>query len=57
MLWHMRLPAELLVGKDQALQPDGELDVAAAHHVLDFEVQKLGWEAQLLHHAGVLPGR
>lgn len=55
--WRWRSPAKLLVGEHQALQSDGELDVTAAHHVLDLEVQELGWEAQLLHHTGVLPGR
>lgn len=49
-------PAELLVGQHEALQPDWELHIAAPHHVLNLEVQELGWEAQLLHHSGVLPG-
>ena len=48
-------PAELLVGQHEAFQPDGELHVTAAHHVLDLEVQELGWEAQLLHDPGILP--
>lgn len=34
--------AELGVQQHQTLQPDGKLDVATAHHVLDLEVEKLG---------------
>ena len=32
---------ELRVGEDEALQPDGELDVAGADHVLNLEVFEL----------------
>ena len=52
----MCLPAELLVGEHQALQSDREADVTAGHHVLDLKLQEACWEAQLLDHAGVLPG-
>lgn len=52
----MLLPAKLLVGQDQSFQSDGKADITACHHVLDFEVQESGWEAQLLHHASILPG-
>lgn len=44
------------MSEHQTLQPDGEADITAAHHVLDLEVQELGWEAQLLNHAGILSG-
>lgn len=53
----MLLPAKLLMGQDQSFQSDGKADVTACHHVLDLEVQESGWEAQLLHHASILPGR
>ena len=48
--------AKLAVGKDQALQADGELDVAGPDHVLDFEVLEFGGKAELLNNAGVLSG-
>lgn len=51
---HADAPAELLVGQHEAFQPYRELHVAAPHHVLNLEVQELGWEPQLLHHAGIL---
>lgn len=50
------LPAKLLMGQDQPFQSDGKADVTACHHVLDFEVQEAGREAQFLHHPGILPG-
>lgn len=34
------------MGEDKTLKADGEADVAAAHHVLDLEVQELGLHAQ-----------
>ena len=48
--------AELAVRQNQALQADGELDIAAAHHVLNLEIEELCLETELLHNAGVLPG-
>lgn len=50
------LPAELLVSENQTFQPDGEPHVTAPNHVLDLEVQELGREPKLLHHACVLSG-
>lgn len=51
------VPAELLVGQNQPLQPDGEADVTAGHHVLDLKLQKASRESQLLDHPCVLPSR
>ena len=42
--------------EDQSLQSDGELHIAAAHHVLNFEVQELGRKTELLHHTSILSG-
>lgn len=47
-------PAKLLVSQNQALQPYGETHITTANHVLNLEVEKLGWEAKLLYHAGIL---
>lgn len=40
----------------ESFQPDGELDIAAPHNVLDLKVCEFGREAQLLDDAGVLAG-
>jgi hypothetical protein len=45
------------VREDQTFQPDGELDVAGANHVLDLEVLELGRKSEFLNNPGVLPGR
>lgn len=38
----------------QALQADGELDIAGSNHVLDLKVLEGGGEAELLHDLSVL---
>lgn len=42
--------------EDQSFQSNGELDIAAAHHVLNLKVQELCWEPELLHHTGIFSG-
>ena len=49
--------AELAVREDQALEADGELDVAGADHVLDLEVFELGWESEFLDNTSVFSSR
>ena len=39
--------------EDQTFQPDGELDVAGANHVLDLEVLELGGKAEFLNDTSV----
>ena len=52
---HLRLvAAELSVAVRKPLQTNGELDVAAAHDVLNLELRKLGVEAKLLDDTGIL---
>lgn len=49
-------PAELLMGENQALQSDRELDIATSNHVLNLKVQKFGGEAEFLHYSCIFPG-
>ena len=37
-------PWELRMRENETFQPNGELDVTTAHHVLDLEIDKLGLE-------------
>lgn len=48
---------EIVVATGQALQTDGELDVARTDNVLDLEIRELGVETKLLDDTRVLPGR
>ena len=43
------------VRKGEALEADRELDVAAAHDILNLKIGKLCRETQLLYNAGILP--
>ena len=45
------------MARSQTFQADGELNVAGANNVLDFEVGELGVEAELLDNTGVFSGR
>ena len=54
-LWF--ITAELSVTVRESLQTNGELDIATANDVLDFEFRKLGVEAELLNNASVLARR
>lgn len=45
-----------MMARSQAFQTDGKLNVAGADNVLDFEVGKLGIEAELLDNTGVFSG-
>ena len=55
---HLRLvAAELSVAVRKSLQPNGELDVATAHNILDLELGELGVEPKLLHNTCVLARR
>ena len=51
------ITTELSVAVCKTLQPNGELDVAAANNILDFELGELGVEAELLNDTRVLPRR
>ena len=48
---------EVVMATSQALQTNGELDVAGTDDVLDFEIRELGIEAELLNDTRILPGR
>lgn len=43
-----------MVTRGQPLQTDGELDVARADNILDFEIGKLGVETKLLNNTRIL---
>lgn len=49
-------PAELLMGENQALQSDRELDITTSNHVLNFEVQKFCRETEFLYYSCIFPG-
>lgn len=42
--------------EDQSLQPNGELHITAAHHVLNLEVQELCGKTELLHNTRIFSG-
>lgn len=52
----LKLPAKLLMREHQSLQPNGELHITTAHHVLNLEVQELGRKTELLYHTCIFSG-
>mmetsp|Transcript_4710 Transcript_4710/g.13535 ORF Transcript_4710/g.13535 Transcript_4710/m.13535 type:complete len:450 (-) Transcript_4710:281-1630(-) len=49
--------AEHAVARRQPLQPNGKLDIAASHHVLNLELLETHWISQLLQDTGKLARR
>lgn len=49
------LPAELLVCEYQSFQSDGKFHITAAHHILNFKIQKFCRKTQFLNNSCILP--
>jgi hypothetical protein len=43
------------MGVAESFQPDGKLDVAGAHNILDFELLEIGLVVKLLQNFAILP--